>query len=193
MEHIGGTLKKLIKKEGLENEINQQKAIDLWGEVVGQKIRENTEPVEVQFGVMIVKVKSAVWKQELQFQKDDIIESLNRKLIKVIERGECNFSVELSTLLTNLKRLALTEEKSYLGACLIFRNSRRRMICKEGKHQRKTKKIVFVLSFCLSFFLVLFRCWLCSSHQSVCSSAGRSFRCMLLRLPSQLTPFPRRF
>ena len=37
MEHIGGTLKKLIKKEGLENEINQQKAIDLWEEVVGPK------------------------------------------------------------------------------------------------------------------------------------------------------------
>lgn len=82
MEHIGGTLKKLIKKEGLENEINQQKAIDLWGEVVGQKIKENTEPLEVQFGVLIVKVKNSVWKQELQFQKEDIIKSLNKKLIK---------------------------------------------------------------------------------------------------------------
>ena len=86
MEHIGGTLKKLIKKEGLENGINQQKAIDLWGEVVGQKIRENTEPVEVQFGVMIVKVKNSVWKQELQFQKKDMIKSLNKKLIKTTIR-----------------------------------------------------------------------------------------------------------
>ena len=84
MEHIGGTLKKLIKKEGLENEINQQKAIDLWGDVVGQKIRENTEPVEVQFGVMIIKVKNSVWKQELQFQKNNIIKSLNKKLIKTM-------------------------------------------------------------------------------------------------------------
>ena len=86
MEHIGGTLKKLIKKEGLENGINQQKAIDLWGEVVGQKIRENTEPVEVQFGVMIVKVKNSVWKQELQLQKKDMIKSLNKKLIKTTIR-----------------------------------------------------------------------------------------------------------
>ena len=86
MEHIGGTLKKLIKKEGLEKEINQQKAIDLWEEVVGQKIKENTEPIEVKFGVLIVKVKNSVWKQELQFQKDDIIKSLNRKLIKTMIR-----------------------------------------------------------------------------------------------------------
>ena len=43
MEHIGGTLKKLIKKEGLEKEINQQKAIDLWEEVVGQKIKNKNK------------------------------------------------------------------------------------------------------------------------------------------------------
>ena len=84
MEHIGGALKKLIKKEGLENEINQQKAMDLWEDVVGQKIKENTDPIEVQFGVMTVKVKNSVWKQELQFQKDDIIKSLNKKLIKTM-------------------------------------------------------------------------------------------------------------
>ena len=84
MEHIGGTIKKLLKKEGLENEINQQKAIDLWEEVVGQGIKENTEPIEVQFGVMTVRTKNSVWKQELQLQKADIIKSLNKKLIKTM-------------------------------------------------------------------------------------------------------------
>ena len=82
MEHIGGALKKLIKEEGIENEINQQKAIDLWGDVVGQKIKENTEPIEVQFGIMTVKTKNPVWKQELQLQKEDIIKSINKKLMK---------------------------------------------------------------------------------------------------------------
>ena len=82
MEHISGALKKLIKKEGIENEINQQKAIDLWGDVVGQKIKENTEPLEIQFGIMTVKTKNPVWRQELQIQKEDIIKSINKKLIK---------------------------------------------------------------------------------------------------------------
>ena len=82
MEHIGGALKKLIKEEGIENEINQQKAIDLWGDVVGQKIKENTEPIEVKFGIMTVKTKNPVWKQELQLQKEDIIKSINKKLMK---------------------------------------------------------------------------------------------------------------
>ncbi len=82
MEHIAGTLKKLIQKKGFEKEINQQKAIDLWDQVVGDKIKENTEPIEVRFGVLIVKTKNSIWRQELQFQKENIIKSINKKLVK---------------------------------------------------------------------------------------------------------------
>ena len=82
MEHIAGAIKKLIKKRGLEKGINQQKAVEVWGEVVGQKIKEHTEPLEVKFGVLTVKTTNPVWRQELQFQKNDIIKSINKKLIK---------------------------------------------------------------------------------------------------------------
>lgn len=82
MEHIAGTLKRLIQKQGMEKKINQQKAIDVWGEIVGRKIEEHTEPLEVRFGVLTVKTSSPVWRQELQFQKNKIVESINKKLIK---------------------------------------------------------------------------------------------------------------
>ncbi len=82
MEHIAGAIKKLIRKQGLEKEINQQKAIDLWGDVVGQKIKEHTEPIEVKFGVLTVKTTNPIWRQELQFQKKKIVKSINKKLIK---------------------------------------------------------------------------------------------------------------
>ena len=82
MEHIAGALKKLVKKQGMEKELNQQKAIDVWGKVVGKKIKEHTEPIEVRYGVLTVKTSSPVWRQELQFQKDKIVESINKKLTK---------------------------------------------------------------------------------------------------------------
>ena len=82
MEHIAGAIKKLIKKKGLEKGINQQKAVEVWEEVVGQKIKEHTEPLEVKFGVLTVKTTNPIWRQELQFQKNDIIKSINKKLIK---------------------------------------------------------------------------------------------------------------
>tara|TARA_B100001093_G_C26705184_1_gene960875 strand:+ start:584 stop:859 length:276 start_codon:yes stop_codon:yes gene_type:complete len=82
LEHIAGAIKKLIKKRGLEKGINQQKAVEVWGEVVGQKIKEHTEPLEVKFGVLTVKTTNSVWRQELQFQKNNIVKSINKKLIK---------------------------------------------------------------------------------------------------------------
>ncbi len=82
MEHIAGALRKLIKKQGMEEEINQQKAVDVWAEVVGKKIKEHTEPLDVRFGVLTVKTSSPVWRQELQFQKKSIIDSVNKKLKK---------------------------------------------------------------------------------------------------------------
>ena len=82
MEHIASALKQLIKKQGMETEINQQKAVDVWGEVVGKKINEHTEPIDVRFGVLTVKTSSPVWRQELQFQKKNIVDSVNKKLKK---------------------------------------------------------------------------------------------------------------
>ena len=73
MEHIEAAIKKLIKENGLQKEINQQKAIDLWDDVVGEKIKEHTNPIEVKFGVLIVKTTNPIWKQELQFQKKKIL------------------------------------------------------------------------------------------------------------------------
>jgi len=60
LEHIAGALKKLIKKQGMEKEINQQKATEDWGEAVGQKIKEHTEHVDVRYGELTVKTKSPV-------------------------------------------------------------------------------------------------------------------------------------
>ena len=82
MEHIAKSLKNLIKKQGLEKGLSQQKALEVWGEVVGQKIREKTEPDSVEFGVLTVKTPSSTWNQELELQKQDIIHAINKKLNK---------------------------------------------------------------------------------------------------------------
>ena len=82
MEHIAKSLKNLIKKQGLEKGLSQQKALEVWGEVVGQKIREKTEPDSVEFGVLTAKTPSSTWNQELELQKHDIIHAINKKLNK---------------------------------------------------------------------------------------------------------------
>ena len=84
MQHIGGALKKLIKTAGLEKGIAQQKALEIWSEIVGETVSKNTEPISIEHGILNIKTTTPVWRQELQFQKKKIIEKLNKKLIKDI-------------------------------------------------------------------------------------------------------------
>tara|TARA_X000001036_G_scaffold296392_1_gene275531 strand:- start:1946 stop:2221 length:276 start_codon:yes stop_codon:yes gene_type:complete len=80
LQHIATAIKKLIKKNGLKKGLDQQKAIDVWGEVVGENINQNTKPKTVEFGVLTVETENAVWRQELYIQKKNIIFSINKKL-----------------------------------------------------------------------------------------------------------------
>ena len=82
MQHIGGALKKLIKTAGLEKGIAQQKALEIWSETVGETVSKNTEPISIEHGILSIKTTTPAWRQELQFQKKEIIEKLNKKLNK---------------------------------------------------------------------------------------------------------------
>ena len=55
MQHIGGALKQLIRSSSLEKGLQEQKAIDFWPSVVGQKISENTEPVSYGLNSKLIR------------------------------------------------------------------------------------------------------------------------------------------
>ena len=82
MQHIGASLKKFLKKAGLEKGIAQQGAMDIWADVVGESVSKKTETIGVEHGTLTVKTDTPAWRQELQFQKKQIIEKLNKTLNK---------------------------------------------------------------------------------------------------------------
>ena len=84
MQHIGGALKKLIKSNNLEKGLEEQKAVDIWQKVVGDRINENTEPISIENGVLSVKTSNPSWSQELQLQKPHILKKLNNRLNKKV-------------------------------------------------------------------------------------------------------------
>ena len=84
MQHIGKALSGFVKGSKIEKGLEQHKALGLWPEVVGKKIADNAEAESVESGVVLVRVKTPVWRQELQLQKPQIIEKLNQALMKKI-------------------------------------------------------------------------------------------------------------
>jgi len=54
----------------------------LWSKTVGSNVNKNTNIKHFKNGVLTIKTKTPVWRNELQFQKKDIISKLNQKLDK---------------------------------------------------------------------------------------------------------------
>ena len=84
MQHIQVAIQNFLKKSGLNSGVEQQEALKIWGETVGNKISKNTEPMSVKNGILVIKTTNPVWKQELQVQKTEIIKKLNNRLKKNI-------------------------------------------------------------------------------------------------------------
>ena len=82
MKSIKTVLNTYLFKTGLDSGVNQQQAVTLWTTAVGKKISENTTVQDVKHGVLIVRVASPVWAQELQFQKKEVLLKINTALGK---------------------------------------------------------------------------------------------------------------
>ena len=82
MQSLKKALNAALKTFGLENAVAQNDALLIWEEAVGKKIAKNTEPDRVEHGIIIVKVSSPTWRQELFFQKEEIVKKLNNKIGK---------------------------------------------------------------------------------------------------------------
>ena len=80
MEKLNITIKDFLINTGLENGVNQQKAVIIWPKIVGTKIAENTTAELVDFNVLTIKVKNSTWRNELYLKKDIILEKLNKEL-----------------------------------------------------------------------------------------------------------------
>ena len=80
MEKLDITIKDFLVNTGLENGVNQQKAVIIWPKIVGTKIAENTTAELVDFNVLTIKVKNSTWRNELYLKKDIILEKLNKEL-----------------------------------------------------------------------------------------------------------------
>lgn len=80
MQSLKQVLNIYLHKTGLAKGVAQNKAIHVWPGVVGDAVAKNTDPESVEHGVLRVKTTTPSWRQELQFQKEDIISKLNEKI-----------------------------------------------------------------------------------------------------------------
>ncbi|MFC1493274.1 DUF721 domain-containing protein [candidate division KSB1 bacterium] len=79
-EKLGGILKKLFSNIGIEKGLEQQDALLIWDEVVGDKISKISKPESVRHGRLYVKISNSMWRQEVHYHKHEIINRINERL-----------------------------------------------------------------------------------------------------------------
>ena len=86
MQSLKITIENMLRKYGIDNAVSQNKALTEWDKAVGKTVAKNAVPEKVEHGVVIVKVASPTWRQELYLQKAEIIEKLNKEIGKKVIR-----------------------------------------------------------------------------------------------------------
>ncbi|MCF7826874.1 MAG: DUF721 domain-containing protein [Candidatus Marinimicrobia bacterium] len=81
---IGNVFTQLFRDLGIEKAIQQNMAVSRWAEIVGERIAQISEAERIENGVLIVKVSSPVWRNELVFMKTSLINSVNEALAKTV-------------------------------------------------------------------------------------------------------------
>ena len=89
MEKLKTVLEKTLKETGAQERVTQGRAITLWPKAAGKEISKVTEATYLKKGVMFVKTETPAWRNELIFQKEEIIKTINgllkKKIIKDIK------------------------------------------------------------------------------------------------------------
>jgi predicted nucleic acid-binding Zn ribbon protein len=75
---IGDSIDKILKEFGLQPRLKQLEVLNVWADVVGEKIASVAKAEKIDHGRLIVKVEKPVWRNELQYLKVEIIAKLNK-------------------------------------------------------------------------------------------------------------------
>lgn len=82
MQSLKQVLNIYLHKTGLAKGVAQNTALQAWKDVVGDAVADNTKAESVEHGILTIKTSTPAWRQELQFQKQDILIKLNEKVGK---------------------------------------------------------------------------------------------------------------
>ncbi len=74
---FGPSVSRTLEVLGLTKKLRQYEVLDRWPSIVGKRIAAAAEAVRIDDGKLFVRVKSAAWRNELIFLKQDLLRKIN--------------------------------------------------------------------------------------------------------------------
>jgi len=79
-QSIGIVIKRLLKNQKLEGRLKELDALKLSEELLGKNLMKYINDLSVKNGTLIIKVRSAAVRNELSYQKSEIIKKINKQV-----------------------------------------------------------------------------------------------------------------
>ena len=74
---IGDVLHDVLEDAGVRRQFERLGVLDLWPEIVGEKVAEVTHARSVDDTTLVVEVRSSAWLMELNMMKGDLLKRVN--------------------------------------------------------------------------------------------------------------------
>ncbi len=78
LTHVGEAINEFLKQEKLDVKLSRFAVKNSWKEIVGELVANNTLEIGFNEQVLFLTLKSAALKQELSFNKQQLIDNINR-------------------------------------------------------------------------------------------------------------------
>jgi len=73
-------LSSVLSSYGLDEKIAKYQFVNSWSEIVGEEIAKRSKPDSIRNGILVIRVESSAWAQELSFHKTVILRRLEKFL-----------------------------------------------------------------------------------------------------------------
>jgi predicted nucleic acid-binding Zn ribbon protein len=77
---LGSSLERLVDDLGIRKKLAEYEAVLRWESLVGEHIARAASAVKIANGVLLVKVRTSTWRNELSLRKAEIIKAVNTGL-----------------------------------------------------------------------------------------------------------------
>tara|TARA_B100001250_G_C19449130_1_gene635183 strand:+ start:352 stop:642 length:291 start_codon:yes stop_codon:yes gene_type:complete len=79
---IGEIISKLMKNPKLVKKLDKLDALEAWEKIIGAPLYKYITDQKIYNGILYVKTKSSVVRNELNYKKSDLISKINQKIGK---------------------------------------------------------------------------------------------------------------
>ena len=77
---VDTVLSDLLKEHGVADQVQRMNLLELWPELVGEKVAEVTRARSVDDRTLIVEVRTSAWLMELNMMKSDFLARVNERM-----------------------------------------------------------------------------------------------------------------